>query len=131
MPGDASYCQFWLVSAIILSEKDMEVKSDLIGWGCHAYCLMGNHYHLMIETPQPDLTRGMRQLNGVFAQWSNRRPRTQRPSLPGLLQGDFHGEVCLGELFPPSRLVPFLAETAVDDLLIRWLRRFGSEQSLQ
>ncbi len=42
-------------------------------WRCHAYCLMGNHYHLMIETPQGNLTKGMRQLNGVFTQWSNRR----------------------------------------------------------
>ncbi len=42
-------------------------------WQCHAYCLMGNHYHLMIETPGGDLSKGMRQLNGVFTQWSNRR----------------------------------------------------------
>jgi len=44
-------------------------------WRCHAYCLMDNHYHLMIETPQGNLTKGMRQLNGVFTQWSNRRHR--------------------------------------------------------
>jgi putative transposase len=44
-------------------------------WRCHAYCLMGNHYHLMIETPEANLTQGMRQLNGVFTQWSNRRHR--------------------------------------------------------
>ena len=44
-------------------------------WCCHAYCLMGNHYHLMIETRQGNLTKGMRQLNGVFTQWSNRRHR--------------------------------------------------------
>jgi REP element-mobilizing transposase RayT len=42
-------------------------------WRCHAYCLMGNHYHPMIETPEANLTKGMRQLNGVFTQWSNRR----------------------------------------------------------
>ena len=34
---------------------------------------MGNHYHLMIETPDGNLTKGMRHLNGVFTQWSNRR----------------------------------------------------------
>lgn len=43
------------------------------GWLCHAYCVLGNHYHLVIETPQPNLTQGMRQLNGVFAQRYNRR----------------------------------------------------------
>ena len=39
---------------------------------CHAYCLMGNHYHLMIETPDGNLSAGMRQLNGVFTQRFNR-----------------------------------------------------------
>ena len=42
-------------------------------WLCHAYCLMGNHYHLMIETPEPSLSRGARQLNGVYTQRFNRR----------------------------------------------------------
>ena len=31
-------------------------------WICHAYCLMGNHYHLLIETPDANLSKGMRQL---------------------------------------------------------------------
>jgi REP element-mobilizing transposase RayT len=42
-------------------------------WRCHGYCLMSNHYHLMIETPEANLAKGMRQLNGVFTQGSNRR----------------------------------------------------------
>ncbi len=42
-------------------------------WVCHAYCLMSNHYHLLIETPDGNLSKGMRQLNGVFTQASNRR----------------------------------------------------------
>jgi putative transposase len=42
-------------------------------WICHAYCLMGNHHHLLIETPRPSLAAGMRQLNGVHAQGFNRR----------------------------------------------------------
>jgi REP element-mobilizing transposase RayT len=37
-------------------------------WLCHAYCLMGNHYHLLIETPDGNLSAGMRQLNGVYTQ---------------------------------------------------------------
>ena len=32
------------------------------GWRCLAYCLMGNHYHLVVETLSPSLSRGMRQL---------------------------------------------------------------------
>ena len=44
-----------------------------LGWRCHAYCLMDNHYHLLIETPEGNLSRGMRQLNGVYTQCFNRR----------------------------------------------------------
>ena len=40
---------------------------------CHAYCLMDNHYHLVIETPDGNLSLSMRQLNGVYTQWFNRR----------------------------------------------------------
>jgi REP element-mobilizing transposase RayT len=31
------------------------------GWICHGYCLMENHYHLVMETPRGNLSRGMRQ----------------------------------------------------------------------
>ncbi|MDP2239479.1 MAG: transposase [Burkholderiales bacterium] len=43
------------------------------GWRCYAYCLMNNHYHLLIETPEPNLVAGMRRLNGVYTQTFNRR----------------------------------------------------------
>jgi putative transposase len=42
-------------------------------WLCHAYCLMDNHYHLLIETPEGNLSQGARQLNGVYTQQANRR----------------------------------------------------------
>lgn len=42
-------------------------------WCCPAYCLMGNHYHLLLETPEPNLARGMRRLNGAYTQAFNRR----------------------------------------------------------
>jgi REP element-mobilizing transposase RayT len=41
-------------------------------WLCHAYCLMDNHYHLLIETPESNLSQGMRQLNGLYTQGFNR-----------------------------------------------------------
>jgi putative transposase len=66
--------------AIFDDDQDRSAFLKILGevisrfrWRCHAYCLMGNHYHLMIETPGANLTKGMRQLNGVFTQWSNRR----------------------------------------------------------
>jgi REP element-mobilizing transposase RayT len=42
-------------------------------WQCHAYCLMPNHYHLLLQTPEPNLSRGMHQLNGTYTQRLNRR----------------------------------------------------------
>jgi len=48
---------------------------ETFNWRCHSYCLMTNHYHLVIETVDGNLSKGMRQLNGVFTQWSNRRHR--------------------------------------------------------
>jgi putative transposase len=42
------------------------------GWACYAYCLMDNHYHLLIETASANLSRGMRHLNGVYTQRFNR-----------------------------------------------------------
>lgn len=41
-------------------------------WRCYAWCLMGNHYHLVIETVEANLSRGMRHLNGVYTQTYNR-----------------------------------------------------------
>ena len=51
----------------------LEQTVDRFNWLCHAYCLMTNHYHLLIETVDPTLSRGMRQLNGVYTQAFNRR----------------------------------------------------------
>ena len=42
-------------------------------WKIHTYCLMDNHYHLLIETPLPNLSTGMRQLNGIYTQGFNLR----------------------------------------------------------
>ena len=57
-----------------------------LSWRCQGYCLLPNHYHLVIETPNADLSAGMRELNGEYAQWFNRRH-----SVDGhLFQGRFH-----------------------------------------
>lgn len=47
--------------------------SQRFNWHCHAYCLMSNHYHFVLETPDANLSQGMRQLNGVYTQKFNRR----------------------------------------------------------
>jgi len=42
-------------------------------WRCHAHCLMGTHYHLVVEASRQNLSDGMRQLNGDYARRFNRR----------------------------------------------------------
>jgi REP element-mobilizing transposase RayT len=42
-------------------------------WQVHAYCLMSNHFHLVIETPQPNLVTGMKWLLGTYTSRFNRR----------------------------------------------------------
>lgn len=57
-------------------ELFLEVLSDTVdrfNWVIHAYCLMDNHYHLSIETPDGNLSKGMWQLNGVYTQRFNRK----------------------------------------------------------
>ena len=51
----------------------LQKVNERFNWICHAYCLMNNHYHLLIETPDGNLSKGMRQLNGVYTQDFNRR----------------------------------------------------------
>lgn len=52
-------------------------------WICHAWCLMNNHYHLLIQTPDGNLSRGMRQLNGIYTQANNRRYQRVGHLFPG------------------------------------------------
>ena len=59
-------------------ERFLEILGDVVdrySWHCHAYCLLTNHYHLLIETPNANLSQGMRQLNGIYTQWINREHR--------------------------------------------------------
>lgn len=50
---------------------------------CHAYCLMGNHYHLLLHAPEANLSRAMRHFNGLFTQRFNRHARRDGPLFRG------------------------------------------------
>lgn len=50
----------------------LDAVTSAVRWRCHAYCMMGNHYHLLIETPSPNLAEGMRTLNSAYARSVNR-----------------------------------------------------------
>jgi len=67
-------------AAIVLEDVDRQLWVDALGriadrfdWQVWAYCLMDNHYPLLVETPQANLSRGMLELNGVYTQAFNRR----------------------------------------------------------
>jgi putative transposase len=66
--------------AIYLDDADRETYLRLLGlvigkrsWRCLAYCLMENHVHLLLETPEANLAAGMQSLHGVYAQTFNER----------------------------------------------------------
>ena len=66
--------------AVFVDDADrmrfLEILEDVIkrfNWLCHSYCLMGNHYHLLLETIDGNLSAGMRHINGVYTQYFNRR----------------------------------------------------------
>ena len=66
-----------------------ETAAQRRAWRCFAYCLMPNHYHLLVETPAADLSTGMQEINSRHAMWFN-----WRYQLDGhLFQGRFHSEL--------------------------------------
>jgi REP element-mobilizing transposase RayT len=65
---------------IFLDDTDRLIFLDTLeevikkfNWLSHAYCLMNNHYHLLVETPDGNISSGMRHLNGVYTQRFNKR----------------------------------------------------------
>lgn len=56
---------------------------EIFGVQCHAYCLMDNHYHLLLCTPRANLGRAMRHMDGVYTQRHNRRAETDGPLFRG------------------------------------------------
>ncbi len=65
---------------IVRSDKDRELFLWVLAQVvedhhvmCHAWVLMDNHYHLLVETPEANLSRAIRHLNGVYTQKFNRR----------------------------------------------------------
>ncbi|MEA1934791.1 MAG: transposase [Thermodesulfobacteriota bacterium] len=65
---------------IFVNDADRQVFLEIMAtvikkynWLCHSYCLMDNHYHVLLETSAPNLSLGMRQLNGMYTQRFNRQ----------------------------------------------------------
>ena len=75
--------------------RGVERSVSRLDWRCLAYCLMENHFHLIVRTPVPNLARGMQQVNSQFAQYYNKRHNRIGPLFAGrygakLIQRDAH-----------------------------------------
>lgn len=87
----------------------LNLVKDRYHWICHGYCLMDNHYHLIIETPEGNLSKGMRQLNGIYTQGFNKRRNRTGHIFQGryksiLIEKDSHLlEVCRYIVLNPVR----------------------------
>ena len=65
----------------------LSLTVERFDWRCLSYCLMDNHFHLLIRTPQANLDRGMQRLNSGYAQWFNRQGARKGP----VLEDRYHG----------------------------------------
>lgn len=80
----------WKREAMFLDKRDhchfldlLEQVVERYGVRLHAYALMGNHYHALVETPRGNLSRAMQWLNVSYGMWHNRRWRETGPLLQG------------------------------------------------
>jgi len=80
------------------------------GWIVHAYCLLPDHFHLVMETPQPNLVAGMKWLLGTFTNRTNRRHRTRGHLFAGRYRAvpiapadGYFREACEHVLLNPAR----------------------------
>ncbi len=63
--------------------KALEKAHQRFGVQIHSYCLMSNHYHLLVKTPEANLGRVMRYVDGVYTQRHNRLKKTDGPLFRG------------------------------------------------
>jgi putative transposase len=79
-------------------ERFLSLLADVVGrnrWRCFGYCLMTNHFHLVIETLEPNLGHGMHRLNGIYAQrfnqrWGHKGHLFEERYRSGLIVSDVH-----------------------------------------
>ena len=68
---------------------------ERFGAKVHAYVLMDNHYHLLVETPEANLSRAMHWLNAGYCVWFNARHRRHGPLLQGRFGAPEEGDLSL------------------------------------
>jgi|SRR6185369_7275653 REP element-mobilizing transposase RayT len=106
------------------AQRFIELLAEIaapLDWRCYAYCLMTNHYHLVLQTPQPNLSAGMQAFSARYTQAFNRRHGRDGH----LFRGRFHAILVEREsyLIPLIRYVvlnPVLANLVKDPAAWRW-----------
>ena len=118
---------------IFLNDHDRQGFLDLLGqtsqmWGLqvYAYCLMDNHYHLLVETTEAALSRVMRHLDGIYTQRFNRAHRRDGP----LFRGRYRAILIEPEQYfiAVARYIhrnPVKAQAGVDMSRYRWSSHLG------
>ena len=113
---------------VYLVDDDYEIFLEVVKECCRffgiriiSYCLMPNHYHLLIQTPKANLSRAMRHLNGVYTQRFNRYHKKDGPLFRGrykavLVQEDEY----LTHLIRYIHLNPIQANLSEDLLKYKW-----------
>ena len=102
--------------------KALEESHDRFDARIHAYRLMGNHYHLLLETPLANLDRIMRHINGVYTQRYNRLKRTDDPLFRGRYKSVLIDESA--HLLQASRYIhrnPAEIKGATDEVLVKYV----------
>lgn len=90
-------------------------------WSCRAYCLLPDGYRLVLHTRVANLSRGMRQLNGLYCEAFNRRHGTHGPLFQGRYKAIlFEPEAVLAEVCRSVLLAPRHAELVEDPAKWRW-----------
>ncbi|MEX0942002.1 MAG: transposase [Pseudomonadales bacterium] len=106
---------------VFLDDEDRAVFLNVVegvvsrfGWLVHGYVLMQNHYHLVVEVPGANLSKGMRQLNGVYTQHFNRRHGREG----SLFQGRFRSIL----FEPASYLLPLCRHVVLNPVRVKATR---------
>ncbi len=123
-------------TAIFLDDDDRRLFLSLLalairryGWRCHAFCLMSNHYHLVVEATRAELSKGMQLLNGRYAELFNAKYRRSGHLFGDrfasrLIQSDSHlAHACAYVLANPIRAgLPAPGRLALERQPVRALR---------
>ena len=111
--------------AVFLDDEDRAVFLNVLEgvvtrfeWRVHSYVLMSNHYHLVVEVPDANLSKGMRQLNGVYTQHFNRRHGRDG----SLFQGRFRSIV----FEPENYLLPLCRHVVLNPVRLTHTRSANS-----